>query len=187
MKMEKLLSSIKEIPGLELECVLFEGNYPIAFTCTDKESKVYLFICYEVNSEAVRWIASETSYDILISMLEDKITIRDAFLAKSEKKYMIEFNGDYNKVKVEYVDRNKLNSAILPTEGEYMEAEDDEFEEEISMFKQKSNFKQLSYDFAGQLISYAFKGRAIVTSGIRLGLSYVNGNQVDLFKKVTKI
>lgn len=183
MKMERLLSSIKEMPGLELECILFEGNYPIAFTCTDKECKVYLFICYEVNSEAVRWIASETSYEILISMLEDKITIRDAFLAKSEKKYMIEFNGDFNKIKVEYVDRDKLNSSILPTEGEHMEADDDEFEEEISMFRQKSNFKQLAYNFTGQLISYVFKGRAIVTSGIRLGLSYGKCDQVNLFKK----
>ena len=137
MKTEKILNSIKELPGLRLQCILFEGPYPIAFTCTDNEEKVFFFICYQVTPEVIRYIASETSYETLIDMLKDKITLRDAFLAVSEKKYNIEFRGDYENIKVEYVKKDQLEPSILPTEGEYMEGEDDEFAEEIALFEER--------------------------------------------------
>lgn len=163
MKTEKLLSNIKELPGLKLQCVLFEGQYPLAFTCVDSEDKVYFFICYQVNTEAICFIVSETSYNILIDMLEDKITLREAFLAVSEKKYRIKFHGDYEDIIVEAVNRNQLEDAILPTEGEYMEVEGDEFADEIALFREEMNYKQINYTFAANLYQCIFEGKAIVT------------------------
>ena len=55
------------------------GKYPVLFTCKN-DKDIYLFICYYVNSEKIEWIGTRTTYDNLIDLLENKITIRDAFL-----------------------------------------------------------------------------------------------------------
>lgn len=41
---------------------------------------IKIYICYYVNSEKIKWIGTRTTYDNLIDLLENKITIRDAFL-----------------------------------------------------------------------------------------------------------
>ena len=55
------------------------GKYPVLFTCKN-DKDIYLFICYYVNSEQIKWIGTRTTYDNLIDLLENKIAIRDAFL-----------------------------------------------------------------------------------------------------------
>ena len=55
------------------------GKYPVLFTCKN-DKDIYLFICCLVNSEKIKWIGTRTTYDNLIDLLENKITIRDAFL-----------------------------------------------------------------------------------------------------------
>ena len=68
------------------------GKYPVLFTCKN-DKDIYLFICYYVNSEKIKWIGTRTTYDNLIDLLENKITIRDAFLNVTNNKIMIEYNG----------------------------------------------------------------------------------------------
>ena len=49
------------------------------FTCKNGED-VYLFICCLVNFEKIQWIGSKTTYENLIELLKNEITIRKAFL-----------------------------------------------------------------------------------------------------------
>ena len=88
-----------------------------------------MFICCLVNAEKVEWLGSKTTYDNLIDLLENKITIRDAFLNITENKIIIEYNGKETDYKI--VKGNDVPDNLLPTAGEYMEAEGAEYEEEI--------------------------------------------------------
>ena len=92
-----------------------------------------MFICCLVNAEKVEWLGSKTTYDNLIDLLKNKITIRDAFLNITENKIIIEYNGKETNYKI--LKGNDVPDNLLPTLGEYMETEGDEYEEEIALFK----------------------------------------------------
>lgn len=112
------------------------GKYPVLFTCKN-DKDIYLFICYYVNSEKIKWIGTRTTYDNLIDLLENKITIRDAFLNVTNNKIMIEYNG--KAVEYELKKSSEIPDEILPTVGEYMDVEEGEYEEEIVEFKERNN------------------------------------------------
>lgn len=77
----------------------------------------------------------KTTYENLIDLLENRITIRNAFLNITNSKFMIEYDGEevqYNLKKSDEIPEN-----ILPTAGEYMDAEEDEYREELAEFKKR--------------------------------------------------
>ena len=98
------------------------------FTCKN-EQDIYLFICCLVNADKVEWIGTKTTYENLIELLENKVTIREAFLNITEDKIVIKYNGQNMEYVVE--SRNSIPEHLLPAMGEYIDAEDDEYEEEI--------------------------------------------------------
>lgn len=98
---------------------------------------IKIYICYYVNSEKIKWIGTRTTYDNLIDLLENKITIRDAFLNVTNNKIMIEYNG--KAVEYELKKSSEIPDEILPTVGEYMDVEEGEYEEEIVEFKKRNN------------------------------------------------
>lgn len=140
MKIEEIFRKIPGFKRIDLDTILFESKYPILFTCKNDE-EIYLFICYFVDSEKIKWIGTKTTYENLINLLENKITIRNAFLNETNIKIMIEYNGNEVKYKFENVD--KIPDKILPIEGEYMDSEEDEYIEEINEFKKRN--KNIEY------------------------------------------
>ncbi len=132
--MEKIFRQIESFKNIQMDTVLFEGRYPILFTCTDEE-RVFLFICCLVSAQKVKWIGTETDYDRLIALLENKVTIRETFLEGKKGKYIIQFDG--TTTDFEMVDRYQIPEQLLPTAGEYMDAEEGEYSEEIAAFKQR--------------------------------------------------
>lgn len=134
MKVEKLFRQIPIFENMNMDLVLFESHYPVLFTCTNGND-VYLFSCCLVNSKIAKWIGTKTDYKILIELLSNQITIQEAFLNKDEKKVIIEYNGE--SVICKSVEKDEIPVALLPTAGEYMDAEDDEFSEEIAIFKSR--------------------------------------------------
>lgn len=135
MKIEKIFQKVPSLSKIKLDKVLFEAKYPVLFTCKD-DNGIYLFICFFVNFEKMEWIGTKTSYDNLIDLLENKVTIRDAFLNVTSDKMLITYNGD--NVTCEIKESRDIPEEILPTAGEYMDAEDGEFDEEIAAFKEQN-------------------------------------------------
>lgn len=139
MNVEKLFRQIPSFNELNMDTILFESKYPVLFTCT-KGQDVYLFSCCLVNASVAKWIGTKTDYEILIQLLEDKITIQDAFLNGEKEKLLIEYDG--KEVRCDSVAKEQIPNELLPTAGEYMEAEEDEFTEEIATFKSRmENFE----------------------------------------------
>lgn len=151
MNVEKLFRKIPSFNELNMDTILFESKYPVLFTCT-KGQEVYLFSCCLVNASVVKWIGTKTDYEVLIQLLEDKITIQEAFLSGEKAKLLIEYDG--KKVRCNSVAKEQIPKELLPTAGEYMDAEEDEFTEEIAVFK--SRIHNFEYKILPRKNSYCF-------------------------------
>lgn len=93
MKIEKIFRKIPDFQGSVLDTILFEGKYPVLFTCKN-DKDIYLFICYIANAQKIGWIGTKTTYENLIDLFENRITIRNAFLNITNSKFMIEYDGE---------------------------------------------------------------------------------------------
>lgn len=135
MNVERIFKQIPMFEKLEMDVVLFESKYPVLFTCkVDRD--VYLFICCLVKAELVEWIGTKTNYGTLVQLLENDITIRDAFLNVTDEKVIIDYDGV--DVHCHPIKKDAIPWAVLPTAGEYMDADEGEYEEEIAIFKARS-------------------------------------------------
>lgn len=65
-----------------------------------------------------------------MKLLENKITVQEAFLNGADEKLLIEYNG--KDVQCNSIVKEQIPVELLPTAGEYMDAEEDEFVEETS-------------------------------------------------------
>lgn len=86
MNVEKIFQRIPDFKNIIVDTILFESKYPVLFTCKN-ENDIYFFICCLVNASVVKWIGTKTDYDTLIELLENKVTIRTAFLALRKKRF----------------------------------------------------------------------------------------------------
>lgn len=134
MDVEKILRKIPKFSQIKLDVILFEGAYPILFTC-ENGSEIYMFICCEFDGQNVKWIASKTDYKNLINLLKDRISIRESFLNGANTMFAIDFNG----VDIFFKEllKSEVDSNILPSDGQYMKAEEGEFSEEIFVFEER--------------------------------------------------
>lgn len=135
MEIEAIFRKVPDFHDMVLDVILFESRYPVMFTCK-KGDEVYLFICCFVTVDKAEWIGTRTTYENLIGLLENKITIRDAFLNVTDDKIIIDYNGkivDYRRER-----SRDIPKKLLPAAGEYMDAEEGEYAEELSIFKRRN-------------------------------------------------
>lgn len=128
-----------ELGMLEIEKVLFSSNYPILFTCRNEGNELYLCVCCQNNEVGKKWMLAETNPDNIVRMLENEITMREAFILPNKKRYSIFTSGTQNVMNVikneDPEEWDADNSIDLPDKGEYIDAEEDEFIEEIRFYR----------------------------------------------------
>lgn len=130
----------EETGKLFIEKVLFAAGYPVLFTCRNASEELYLCVCCQANAEGKKWLLAETEPDIIVQMLSDKITIRDAFLKAGKKRFSIIQTCSSVRLEADSPeDWNEERSLSLPDKGAYMEAEEDEFDEEIAFYLKKKD------------------------------------------------
>lgn len=156
MKIENIFRKISTFEKLEMDTILFEAKYPVLFTCI-VEKEVYLFSCYSVNAKAIKWIGTKTNYETLLDLLRNKITIRDAFLSVTNTMVMIQYDG--KEPHMDMVEKNLVPSEFLPTVGEYMDAEEDEYSEEIAAFELRNRTIEFKISLpTKKLYRFSYKG-----------------------------
>lgn len=177
MKIEKIFRKIPNFKDIILDTILFENKYPVLFTCKNDED-IYLFICYLVNSEKIEWIGTRTTYDNLIDLLKNKITIRDAFLNVTNNKMMVRYDG--KDVEYEFKKSSEIPDEILPTIGEYMDAEEGEYEEEIIEFQERN--KNVEYVIQPRISKFLFfRYKAVSVLNLEKN-SEIDLNTKDVFR-----
>lgn len=128
---------IESIGTLKIDRILFESYVPILFTCANEKNDTFLCVCCQANEKGKKWLITRTSPQIIINLLKDKITIRDAFLAFKDVQITVISNGDETQIiKQDEENWNPETSRSLPSKGEFMEAEEGEFEDEIRHYEQ---------------------------------------------------
>lgn len=147
----------KEIGELKLNKVFFESYQPILFTCINQENEHFLCVCCEITAVTKKWLVTKIQPKKVIDLLSDKLTIRNTFLEGEEKFSIYLTHEGWRIEENNSVDWDAENSIYLPSAGEFMEVEEDEFKEEIEYFE---NIMQLDTNqFTNTLdIKEGFKG-----------------------------
>ena len=160
MKVEKILNKVPIFKDLVLDTILFESNYPVLFTCKNGNEE-YLFSCCLINAKIVKWIGTKTSFETLIQLHQNKITIREAFL--NDEMITVEYDGQ--NVQYRKIDKTQVPSELLPTAGEYMDAEEDEYAEEIELFETRSRSTEFKINLQNNnFYTFTYSGKDILLS-----------------------
>lgn len=125
------------LPQLNLYMVFVESSRPILFACQDAENNPYICSCHCSNAQKSEWIVAPTSYEQLLQLLTNQISIRDIFTSKTEEAFIVtKLAGNQDSTIIPcHIDAMDQN--ILPTAGYYMDAEEDEYSEEIKELQQQ--------------------------------------------------
>ncbi len=120
------------------DMVLFDCRYPVLFTCVDADKNLYLCACYKADPKSREWIMACTTEDTVISLLRDEITIHDTFLQNNEFLYRIMLKQGEETPTIEKLRIQDVPENILPTPGYFMDADDDEFDNEIAELERRN-------------------------------------------------
>ena len=138
VNIEQYFNETSYFHHVKIDRILFDANYPVLFSM-EQDDKEYLVCCPVFDSTKIVWIVSEIELFCIIDLLKDKITIRDAFVQEKGSKFLIEVKN--KSVKCDLL-QSEFPDYYLPTEGEFMEAEDGEFDDDIKYYESKSQSKK---------------------------------------------
>lgn len=158
-KIDTLLHASTILSSPSIDRVLFEASYPILFTVKDNAEE-YLFICPVFSSKEVIWIGTEIDFDTIFNLLKNRITIRNAFLAHHGNRILLRYDGAHMEETVCTI--NGIPSHFLPDEGVYMDADEDEFEEELNYYSERFHTKYTEIEFIG--VCYSYTGKVLYAS-----------------------
>ena len=118
------------------DLVFIDGIYPVLFTCVDSLKYTYLCACYFADHSKTLWLVTKTEPERLIELLNNKETIREMF--ESDELWMICKSKSKKYIQViKIADLKNFDKNAFPAEGEYMDADAEEFVEEISILKKR--------------------------------------------------
>ena len=202
--MKSYYFDFEQIGKLSIEKYLFEGAYPILFTCRSDSDVLYLCVCCGFDEGYQKWLLSEIAPSTIIELLENKITFREAFLKDNKGRYTISRDSNGNKA-IEInnpSDWHPEDSFLLPTAGEYMDADDGEFDEEISYYRVMQrdeiadklqtitiSLNPISLSMSAQhVIMYGeFDTICVHAPGYEKGTSFVTYNKTNVQTDVSKL
>lgn len=135
------LFAVPKLGELQLDKVFFETYYPILFTCLNEKKELFLCVCCRANREGKKWLVTKTKPHVITSMLQNEMTVREAMTRYSDVQVSIEMKENKDDAIITWHDEqdwNVENSKSLPDAGEFLDAEDGEYEEEITYFHEMS-------------------------------------------------
>lgn len=103
---------VLEYGDLKVEKVLFMfDNLPIIFVCTDSKKRRYLCQCTDIIL-GYSWMITQITYEILIRMIQNEISVLDAFKKSGHliiiAERMSDGKMDYRKMKFDDIDDDDL-------------------------------------------------------------------------------
>ena len=118
------------------DLVFIDDIYPVLFTCVDDLENTYLSTCYFADHSKTLWLVTKIEPERVINLLNNKVTIRELF--ESDELWMICKSKSKKEIQVKQIaDCKNFDKNAFPAEGEYMDVDEEEFEEEISILKKR--------------------------------------------------
>ena len=125
----KFLNAPHPVGQLYYDCILLDGDAPVLFTCKDIMSQLYYCVCIYNVIGAQEWLITKTTPKVMCDLLKNKITMRQAITV--EDKIWFAKEKQDGCISWDYKSVEDFPDDYLPTDGMYMDADDDEFDEEI--------------------------------------------------------
>lgn len=125
------------LPNLYMDMILVESTRPILFTCIDSDEKMFICSCHCADSEKCEWIIVDTTPENVINLLLNKVTIREIFDCGNGSSFIVTLCGGRGRPLIQKVDFKDISDEILPTNGYYMDAEDGEFDVELTKLRER--------------------------------------------------
>lgn len=126
---KKFLNAPYPVGQLYYDCILLDGDAPVLFTCKDIMSQLYYCVCIYNVIGAQEWLITKTTPKVMCDLLKNKITMRQAITV--EDKIWFAKEKQDGCISWDYKSVEDFPDDYLPTDGMYMDANDDEFDEEI--------------------------------------------------------
>lgn len=133
--------NIPKMGNLIMDYMFLENGYPVLFTCKNQvNDNLYLCVCRTV-IEKQKWVISEISIDTLEKLINDEITVHDAF--KVDNKLSCIATWCKEKPKEEY---NVIKSSILldkdlPDSDAFLEDDDPDTLDYLEMVKNRNRIE----------------------------------------------
>lgn len=109
---------IAELGELRLEIVLVHFDVPLLFVCQSGDGVRYLVLC--IDEEEGRYLCSRISNCNLLKLLNNEITMAEAFRHPVDKKdFLIEYDFSNMRFNGHYINISELTADMLPDEGAY--------------------------------------------------------------------
>ncbi len=144
---------------IEIETVIFESYFPMLFICKSKKKHRFVCVCCRANEKEKAWIISEILIRNILRLLKDDIDIRGAFTIDGMNKYYLTKSNRSGCVLqplgVHEWDDEK--SQDLPAGGEFLDAEDGEFKDEILFYNKELIKEALEYAVSQSIKDYLKK------------------------------
>ena len=138
----KFLNAPYPIGQLYYDCILLDGDAPVLFTCKNIMSQLYYCVCIYNVIGAQEWLITKTTPKVMCDLLKNTITMRQAITV--EDKIWFAKEKPNGRISWDYKSVEDFPDDYLPTDGMYMDADDDEFDEEIrhyNMLQAEANIK----------------------------------------------
>lgn len=140
MKIPKpYFKDVGEIGDLDMDYIFFEDTYPIFFVCSDKKDKKYICMCCDIVNEQ-RWIVAPIRQNDIINMLRNRITLRELFIKRKGKRFIITWDGEIETNKE--VEIEEICSCDLPKVGEFYDGEEEELCDYVNYIKSKKEISK---------------------------------------------
>lgn len=128
---EAYFEKLNFLGDLYLEKTLFYFEEPILFVCLSENKKQrYLCLCSEVRS-LQRWIISLINIPTIVKLIQNEITVFDAFQSGEATKYIVEWANDYPAETIRQCNLDAMDLLDLPKESTRLKVSNGEFNDYI--------------------------------------------------------
>lgn len=125
---------------LRMEKVIVDYVYPLLSVLKDSKGQRYLCMCFDTRG-AQRWLVTPIRNVDLIKLLQNSITLSKPFEANYAKKILATRDYESKSDSFCVLNAEDIPSENLPAEGEYLDAEDNEWKDYIDQIATSSAYK----------------------------------------------
>lgn len=133
--------NIPKMGNLIMDYIFLENGYPVLFTCKNQvNDNLYLCVCRTV-IEKQKWVISEISIDTLEKLINDEITVHDAFKVDNKLSCIATWCKEKPKEEYNVIKSSTLLDKDLPDSDAFLEDDDPDTLDYLEMVKNRSRIE----------------------------------------------
>jgi len=137
--------NVPNLGNLRMERIIVDYDYPLLSVLTDKKQDRYLSMCFDTRGSQ-QWLIAPIPNKSLIQLLTNEIPL-DAPYRESPANVIHAVRNYETKTETFYELRPAdIPEENLPAKGEYLDAEDDEWEDYIEQLREQNGLWAVSYE-----------------------------------------